>query len=572
MQKDLNRRSFLKGAGVFGAGTLLAGGLAACAPVSGGTSEVAGGSADAAASGTFPPGAYQSSKSENIGIVREATSSEDVDVVVVGSGMGGFSAAMMVKEQMPDATVVMLEKNSGLGGNTNFAETQQTAENLSGSEAYAEAMKSEAQHNYITDPMLWYTRVTEQGDIVDWLMGKHNIPMEKFGFIYFYGGGNGASAIETLTPQAEELGVDIRMESRATALVLADEYTVTGIQYEDESGNVAQLNTKAGVLATGGVGNNLELLKWLGDQDIEKLAGVGSGQDGDGQMMVMQTAHGKASHICVSTFNPIMGTSEADSAAFDSWLATAACFQSSSLFVNQNGQRFYDESAGGSSAVGHAGICKLIESQGYAFAVCDDAAIDRWAAGEWSRANMMFREMQAGQVIDLRSELEQYKDADWYHQADTVQALGESIAEKVPAFDVDAFVKQIDDYNSYAESGVDAQWGKAAENLWPVSKAPLYAFQLVTNIHHTDGGIRINTEAQVIDPRGKAIDGLYAAGICTNWDTELSYGGTAQGVALWAGLRSARHIVTEKLGGTVDPQWMGDVHATDLYKMEIPES
>ena len=411
------------------------GALAACSPSSsrgsaGATSADPGGATTAP---SFLADAYRSEKTKNIGIVREAASSEDVDVVVVGSGMGGHSAAIMVAEQAPGTKVVMLEKNPALGGNTNFAEALMTAENLSGPEAYAYAMSATLQHNFIPDPMLWYARALEQGDDCDWVMGKHQIPMEKpeGAPAFFYAGGNGASAIKALPPQAEDLGVDIRINSRATALVTADEYTVTGVQYEDESGEVVQLNAKAVVLATGGFGNNLELLHWFGSQDVEKLAGVGSGQDGDGQLMVMQTAHGKAAHICVATFNNNMGTGAEDVAAFDSWLATAACWQLSALYVNQDGTRFCDE-----SAAAHSGMCKMVESQGYAFAICDDTAIDRWASGEWTRSNMMWRETKVGQPLDLRGELDEYRGRDWYHEADSAQALGESIAAKVPSFNV----------------------------------------------------------------------------------------------------------------------------------------
>ena len=61
-----------------------------------------------------------------IGTPVEPDVTEDVDVVVMGSGMGGFTAAMLTKEQAPDAVVVMLEKLDTLGGNTNFAEVSST--------------------------------------------------------------------------------------------------------------------------------------------------------------------------------------------------------------------------------------------------------------------------------------------------------------------------------------------------------------------------------------------------------------------------------------------------------------
>ena len=54
------------------------------------------------------------------------------------------------------------------------------------------------------------------------------------------------------------------------------------------------------------------------------------------------------------------------------------------------------------------------------------------------------------------------------------------------------------------------------------------------NAYNTNGGIHINTAAQVVDPGGKAISGLYASGIATaGWDSQVYGGGTNQPVALW---------------------------------------
>jgi fumarate reductase flavoprotein subunit len=65
---------------------------------------------------------------------------------------------------------------------------------------------------------------------------------------------------------------------------------------------------------------------------------------------------------------------------------------------------------------------------------------------------------------------------------------------------------------------------------------------------NTNGGIRINTKAQVVDPRYKPIMGLYAAGIVTSgWEGEVYMGGTCQPVALWCGRKAAKHIVANLL-------------------------
>lgn len=120
MKKGLSRREFLKGAaagvvGVAGAGVFASLGI----PESAGATEA---DEETTWSGTRyttyeNPDGISWTRSED-----EMARIEEADVVVVGSGLGGFMAAMITKKQMPDANVIMLEKNAYLGGSTNFAE------------------------------------------------------------------------------------------------------------------------------------------------------------------------------------------------------------------------------------------------------------------------------------------------------------------------------------------------------------------------------------------------------------------------------------------------------------------
>ena len=84
--------------------------------------------------------------------------------------------------------------------------------------------------------------------------------------------------------------------------------------------------------------------------------------------------------------------------------------------------------------------------------------------------------------------------------------------------------------------------------MWAVKTAPFYAFRISSGMVNTSGGIRINTNAQVTDARGKVISGLYAAGVCTSgWDGEVYGNGTCQAAGLWAGRAAAKHIVANVL-------------------------
>lgn len=556
---DLSRRTFLKGASLMGAAALAGAGLAGCASSP---------SSSSAAEGSSSGNMSASEPSNEVGTVVGATRTEDADIVVVGSGIGGFFASMISKEQAPDATVIMLEKNSYLGGSTNYAECNGPATNASDAEARMQGYSSAANTKFISNSILHCERLKEKGDNADWLFAKHGVGWYNAG-VDFYDGGNGTSAIATLTPIAESEGVDIRKSARATALLTKDEYTVTGVQYTDENGDVVHVNAKAVILATGGMSTNKELLAEYSSQDMDKIIGWGDGQDGDGHLMAEQTAHGRANHLCVASLFNNIGNGE-QSCAYDSPLGVSAAMQYTDCFVNEYGIRFCDESGGGALGTSESG--KLIESQSYVFSVLDTSMVEKYEAGGCTRHYSGFADACVGNPIDLKSELETYDGYEFMFKADTVKALGEAIAEKVPHFDVDAFVAEIEKYNTYAANGTDEDYGKKAENLWAIDTAPFYAFQVCSGMLNTCGGIRINRNAQVTDARGKVVEGLYAAGVCTSgWDGEVYGGGTCQTVGMWAGSKAARHAVENVLGGKVADDWMGTERSQDPSAAKGPQ-
>ena len=492
--------------------------------------------------------------------VETPDTTEEADVVVVGSGIGGFFAAMIAKEQMPEANVIMLEKNGHLGGSTNYAECNGPQKNQEEDAARLSGFKSASNTNFIANSILHYERVKEAGSNADWLFGKHGCGYYNAG-VTFYEGGNGTSAINKLTPIAEEEGVDIRMNSRAFALVLADPYTVTGIQYQAEDGSVVQVNCKAVVLCTGGMSTNKELLAQYSSQDMSKIIGWGEGQDGDGQIMAEQTAHGRANHLCVASLFNNVGNGD-ESLAYSSPLGVAASMQYTDLFVNEYGIRFCDESAGGSLGTSQSG--KLIESQGYVFSIMDTSMKEKYEAGGCSRHYSGFADACVGAEIDLTSEIAEYADKDYVLSADTLEELADKLAEKVPTFVKEDFLAEVERYNGFCASGTDEEYGKGADYLWACETGPFYAFQCCSGMLNTCGGIRIDRNAEVCDDRGKPVQGLFAAGVCTSgWDGEVYGGGTCQTVGMWAGSKAARYIVENILGGTVAENWMGDISLQD---------
>ena len=241
--------------------------------------------AEEAVPGTRYAKGYENTAS--IGIVsEEVVSEEDADIVVVGSGIAGFMAAMIAKEQAPKLIIILLEKNGLYGGSTRLAECNGPAVHSTEEAARASAARHASGTNYIADTMLMYHLRLKAGSNASWLFGKHKVGYTQAGGPAFYEGGNGTIPIDkNLTPDCEALGVDMRLNNRAKALLLTDDHTCSGIQVYNPDGGLYNIHCKAVIFCTGGMSTNQALLSYYSSQDMEKIIPRGLGQDDDGHML-----------------------------------------------------------------------------------------------------------------------------------------------------------------------------------------------------------------------------------------------------------------------------------------------
>lgn len=530
----LTRRSFIGAAGVGAAalGLSLGAGSALASPASA-ASDKAASAASASGDAKKETG---SSAFEVTADTIAPSETKDVDVVVIGSGMAGFSAALTLSELAPEASIVLLEKNDTVGGSTVMAECPAGARPFEYTEEEARAAAAGAQADAlgVSDPMLLYSMFRDAKENFGWLFDTHGIKYTRQGEApAFYEGGNGAIAIETLNKAAQEAGnIEVLTGTPATQLIVSDPYTVTGVRAKTGEGEYTDYATKAVVIATGGMSTNKELLAQYSSQDMEKIIGWGQGQDGDGHLMAEQTAHGRANHLTVdSLFNNVAGF------AYNSPLGACVGMQPTDFWVNQDGLRFMSENISSTAVSG-----KVVEAQGSVWSILDAGAVEKYAQGGCSRHYSGFADVLVGNPIDgLQDEIDGYLETcpTECFKADTIEELAGKIG-------VDAAVLQseVDAYNT----GTDAEWSKEPEYIWPLETAPFYAFRVSSGMLNTSGGIRINTNAQVTDARGKVIAGLYAGGVCTSgWDGEVYGNGTCQANALYCGRTAAKHIAANLL-------------------------
>jgi fumarate reductase flavoprotein subunit len=540
--QGISRRAFITGAAltsVAAGATLIAG----CSPQSeGGPAETPAGTSTGAKTAGTKYTTY--SNPDEIGTVHDTSNEETVDVVVVGTGVAGLCCAMLAAEQAPDAKVLLIDKISGPGGNTNFAEINEGGLAMPWEDALARAMEQVDGQMCLTDPYLFAHYYADNGKVSAWFFDKRGVELAEDHF--FYKGHTGTLTVKHLVDQIDTdpayANLELRLNTQAITLLTSNEHTVTGVQVKDvSSGDYTNVNAKAVMLATGGMGTNAELLSYYTGQDVEKCVEYGQGQDGDGHLLVESTAHGMAKNV-----DPTPMWAVVKDMSLESPLSCCLAMQNAGVFVNQTGTRFHNENYAGSfPSVDHSFM-----QQGKVFSIAGKGLIDYFQQN--GSDAMMFYFYQV--PTDLTEELSTISSNPNVYIADTFEELAGLIG--VP---VDAFVADMNTYDADAKAGTgDSKLGKDPQYMIPFGDGPYYACELATILMQTNNGIRINYDCQVVDPNYVPIVGLYAGGIAVSgFNTCMYTMGTAQHVGLWSGCKAALSIVTNELGGTIADDWFG---------------
>ena len=125
------------------------------------------------------------------------------------------------------------------------------------------------------------------------------------------------------------------------------------------------------------------------------------------------------------------------------------------------------------------------------------------------------------------------------YKADTLEELAE-----ITGMDANTFVEQVNRYNEMCEKGVDEDLGQTT--LIPIGEGPYYAVDIKTITMGTIGGLKTDDDKHVLDKEGNAIDGLYAAGELINgkYFNQVYTSGCAQLLSLDSGIIAGRNAAT----------------------------
>ena len=297
----------------------------------------------------------------------------------------------------------------------------------------------------------------------------------------------GHGFISPLEKSCMKFDTEIMLDTRATELIMEDG-KVVGVKAEKSDGTkVTVMAAKGVVMSTGGYGSNPEMAmeydNYWGMLTPDMATTNTTLATGDG--IVMGKAVG--ADLVGMGFIQLMPSSHPETGSLGGGVWGSADDQ---VFVNKEGKRYVSE----------------YESRD----VLSKAALDQtdgmfWIIGDQSS---MGDPQLGGQNYWGNSIDELLKDHSIY-RADTLEDLAVQFGA-----DPDTLVAEIEKYNTYCDEGVDKDFGKVRLGQ-KIDVGPFWATPRKPSIHHTMGGLKINSKAQVLDTKGNPIPGLYAAGEVT---------------------------------------------------------
>lgn len=462
-------------------------------------------------------------------------STVDADVVVVGAGGAGMTAAITAAAE--GKSVVVLESQSMVGGNSvratggmNAAKTVYQDENEFGESAGVEKTLKTAAEKYadnetitalaktvseqwaayqanptgyfdsvelmeldtmiggkgINDPELVETLCANSADAIDWL-DEHGITLHN---VSSFGGASvkrihrpvnaegktvsvGSYMIPLLQENCEKAGVKMMLDTTANEILTDANGAAVGVKATGASGETVTVNAKAVVLATGGFGANLDMVVKYKPELKGFMTTNAPGIQGQG--IEMAQAIGAAT-VDMDQIQ-IHPTVEANTAA----LITEGLRGDGAILINEEGKRFIDE-VGTRDVVSAA---EIAQTGSYSWLVVDQA------------------------MADASSVIQGYIKKGYTVTGATYEELG-----KAMGVDAAAFAETMEKWNGYVEAKNDPDFGRTSFAN-PLNTAPYYAVKVTAGVHHTMGGLKINANTEVLNEKGEVIPGLFAAGEVT---------------------------------------------------------
>lgn len=431
-------------------------------------------------------------------VARDLPKTNNYDVVVIGAGGAGFSAAITAKNA--GANVVLLEKMPAVGGNSL----------ISGAEMNAAKNWVQPKLGITDDSPELHAQDTYKGgdekgdmkvinvmthnalDAAKWCKDYLGVRFEDDNLFFFGGhsrkralipfGHTGTEFISKFQAKADELGIPVITNMKAEELIKDKTGRVVGVKATMD-GSEYTFNAKGGVvLATGGFGANPAMVKKYNPKIDERFKTTDApGTTGEALYMAERAGAQLVNMGYIQTYpicDPISGVIEliADS-RFDG-----------AIMLNQEGKRFVEE-------LGRRDVLS-------------EAILNQTGRYCWVLWNDNIGKI-SNTVKEHPTEYEAFTKQGVMATCDDLKCIADFT--KIPYDQLQKTVKRVSDM---AGKGNDKDFHHRA-GLMDMSQGKYYVIKAVPSTHHTMGGVRINEKAQALTAEGKVIPGLWAAGEVT---------------------------------------------------------
>lgn len=427
------------------------------------------------------------------------------DIVVIGAGGGGMAAA--TKAASMGKSVILIEKNDMVGGDTmcnagtliatgsKFQKEKLGEENDSPELAYDDIMRIGLNKN---DPVLVKMITETIGSTVDWLIDDMKVPYDvaqtqypdhsakrQIGVV-----GRSYEFFKVMTDNFENLGGQLLLGTKATKLLTDDSGAVTGVECEDSKGKI-DITAKTTIDAAGGFGANTKMLP----DSLNGYMFYGRTTDlGDGLNLGTDVGADTINLDLVKVYpqgvETVPGRALAATAS-----STAATNGHGAIYVNTKGDRVVKET-GTLAEITNATVA---QDDKILYLVMDE---DAWQT--------YVQKSLEDKLVASADDLTKWESIE--NDGKPVLASGTDLSAlaKTMGIDADELQKTVDQYNSDCGSGTDA-FGK--EN--PVALATggtYYVVEQRPRFCTTLGGLKANENMQILDKSGNPITNLYGAG------------------------------------------------------------
>lgn len=414
---------------------------------------------------------------------------EKTDLLIVGSGAAGFTASMAAREAGVK-NLIMIEKMAVPGGNSQLAAGGMNAagtkfQKQAGIEDNPQLMFDDTMKGgkNVSNPDLVRVLADKSNESIEWL-DKHGATLSHVG----QGGGSSAARMhgpadgafvgpylsKFFRDEAAKSNLDLRLNTKLVKLIKGTNGEITGALVKGKHTGIYQIDAKAVILATGGIGANPELIQKLRpDISPEVKTSNQPGSQGDG-ITLGENVGAAVVDAKEIQLNPTLLVGSPV-------IVSETVRGAGAVFVNKEGKRFISELTTRDKT--SAAVSK--QTGGVAYEIFDQKVRDKVK--------------QTGAAFELGLAKE----------GRTLEELG-----KNAGIDPKNLAATIAQYNKYAEAGNDPEFGRPKISA-KVDTPNFYAIEVTPAIHYYMGGLKINPQAKVIDKNGKVIEGLFAAGEVT---------------------------------------------------------